>query len=381
MLRLLCLINACFVITALAAPPGVVIAHRPKDTQDFIGSPALIVLEDGTYLAAHDLFGPGENNGSRIYASQDQGLTWTLRATLPDQDWSSFFLHRGSLYFMGRYWQQGKGIRQGRLAIRRSTDDGKSWTIPRGPKSGLFTVNDLRCATGPVTVTVHGGRIWRCVEHSAKGMKFPRQFQPFLLSAAEEADLLDFTSWKATNLVKPDFAWLSKTFGGWLEGNVISTPEGLRCLMRVQTIVPKEYAATLTPTPDGSRLHFDAKTGFSNFPGGAKKSCVRPDPRGGGYWALSNIIPAGVDAAHPAAIRNTLGLLHSPDLKTWEICATLLHHEGKEQFGFQYPDFQFDGEDLIFVSRTAWENADDYHNADHLTFHRVPNFRALLPQP
>jgi hypothetical protein len=375
MIRYLAFLGLITSLFAAEPPPGVAVAFSEAKTQDFIGSPALMLMPDGRYLAAHDFFGDGKRNGSVIYESSDRGVTWKRIVELPDQDWSSFFLHRGDLYFMGRSWVQGKGIRQGRMAIRRSQDGGKTWTIPKDAKTGLFTIGDLRCATGPVTVVEHGGRLWRCIEHSAKGLKFPRQFQPFLYSASVEADLLDQASWTATNLVKPNFNWLSKTFGGWLEGNVVVTPDGVSCLMRVQTIVPREYTAILTPTADGKRLNFDAKTGLHRMSGGAKKFCVRPDPRGGGYWALANIIPEGVDAAHPAAIRNTLGMLHSTDLKTWQTRTTLLHREGKEQFGFQYPDFQFDGEDLIYLSRTAWNGADNFHNANYLTFHRVEDFR------
>ncbi len=45
-----------------------------------------------------------------------------------------------------------------------------------------------------------------------------------------------------------------------------------------------------------------------------------------------------------------------------------------EYTGFQYVDWLFDGDDLIFVSRTAYNGAHNYHDANHLTFHRVKNF-------
>ena len=41
--------------------PGVVLAHSPGATGVYIGSPSLVVLENGTYLASHDFFGPGTN--------------------------------------------------------------------------------------------------------------------------------------------------------------------------------------------------------------------------------------------------------------------------------------------------------------------------------
>jgi hypothetical protein len=373
---LLSLISA---LAFAAPPPGVVVACSPAESQDYIGSPALIVLPDGSYLAAHDFFGKGKKMGSQIYESTDRGQSWKLLISLPQHYWSSFFLHRGDLYFMGTRRSLVKGEPQGRFIISRSKDGGRSWSQAKDSKTGLFAVGDLRCATGPMTVVEHGGRLWRCIEHSAKGFNFPKQFQPFLYSAPSDADLLDQASWTATNLVKPNFQWLGKTFGGWLEGNVVATPEGIVCMMRVQTIVPKEYTALLRPTADGKRLNFDPQTDLHRMDGGAKKFCVRPDPLGKGYWAVANTIPGGMDAAHPAAIRNTLGLLHSTDLKTWVTRATLLHHPDKVGHGFQYPDFQFDGEDLLVLSRTAWDGAHGYHDANYLTFHRVANFRSLAP--
>ena len=47
--------------------------------------------------------------------------------------------------------------------------------------------------------------------------------------------------------------------------------------------------------------------------------------------------------------------------------------------GFQYPDWQFDGDDIVVASRTAYDEgnggAHNFHGADYLTFHRVVDFR------
>ncbi|MHB8524102.1 MAG: sialidase family protein [Limisphaerales bacterium] len=63
--------------------------------------------------------------------------------------------------------------------------------------------------------------------------------------------------------------------------------------------------------------------------------------------------------------------------------AVVLYHPDPEQHGFQYVDWQFDGEDLIAVSRTADDDglggAHTQHDANFLTFHRFHNFRGLTP--
>jgi hypothetical protein len=56
------------------------------------------------------------------------------------------------------------------------------------------------------------------------------------------------------------------------------------------------------------------------------------------------------------------------------------HHPERQRHGFQYVDWLFDGDDLVVVSRTAFDDveggAHDYHDANYLTFHRVKDFRS-----
>ncbi len=58
----------------------------------------------------------------------------------------------------------------------------------------------------------------------------------------------------------------------------------------------------------------------------------------------------------------------------------ILHHDDVAKHGFHYVDWQFDGDDLIAVSRTGFDDdkggAHSAHDANYLTFHRVEGFRA-----
>lgn len=38
--------------------PGTVVCYQPASTQKYIGSPSLVILPNGDYVASHDLFGP-----------------------------------------------------------------------------------------------------------------------------------------------------------------------------------------------------------------------------------------------------------------------------------------------------------------------------------
>ena len=72
-----------------------------------------------------------------------------------------------------------------------------------------------------------------------------------------------------------------------------------------------------------------------------------------------------------------LSLLTSSDLEHWEVSERLIDfsHLDPGGTGFQYVDFDFDGDDIIYLSRTAWNNAKSFHDSNYTTFHRIKNFR------
>ena len=80
-------------------------------------------------------------------------------------------------------------------------------------------------------------------------------------------------------------------------------------------------------------------------------------------------------------IRNTLILVCSEDLYTWQKRAIILYNPERINHGFQYVDWLFEGDDIIAVSRTAFADgvggANSAHNANYLTFHRIEDFRTL----
>lgn len=383
-------------------PPGVVIAQSPDLSTTFIGSPTLAILPDGTYVAAHDFFGREARglHSTRVFTSADRGATWTQSAHLKRQFWSTLFVHRGALYLIGT-----AGEYQG-IVIRRSDDGGHTWTNPRDAKSGRLLRGSFAC--GPVPVVVHHGRIWRCFEEyeGRQGKWSGRYFNAFTLSAPEDADLLDAASWRRTNAVAFDGRWVPGDRTGWLEGNAVVAPDGrIVDILRVHAFagthgpmelsgggagIPRyEVAAMLNVSDDGSRTDFDPAQGFFRFPGSQSKFTIRRAPRGGRYWAIVNKISGPTHerttALAPYHQRNVLVLTTSTDLRHWEERCTLLRWREGEliasdvSVGFQYVDWQFDGDDLVAVCRTAW-NGDNYHNANYLTFHRVAGFRTLRPE-
>ena len=115
------------------------VRYQDPRTQCYLGSPSLVRLPDGDLLASHDYFGKGcprnlenEEHMSSIYRSSDDGRTWQNITHITGGYWSTLFVHRGAVYFMGASAQYGSAV------IRRSEDGGYTWTHPKDEDTGLL---------------------------------------------------------------------------------------------------------------------------------------------------------------------------------------------------------------------------------------------------
>lgn len=358
--------------------PGTLISYSPSASNKYIGSPGLAILPDGNLVASHDEFGGGSTMNTsavtRVFRSTDRGRTWTPAAVINGAFWSNLFVHRGALYLLGVNRQYGD------VVIRRSDDGGSTWTSPGSASTGLLAGGgQYHCA--PMPVIEHGGRLWRAVERRDPASGWAPNFRAGMMSAPAGADLLDAAQWTFSNLLPGQSTWLGGKFGGWLEGNAVVDPAGnLVNLLRVDHPDHPEKAALLTVSASGESTGFSPFTGFVDMPGGAKKFAIRRDPVSNRYWSLANRVPADFQSGrHPASTRNTLSLVSSADLRGWTDHGTVLSHPDPARHGFQYVEWQFDGDDLIATSRSAFIDtaggAANYHDANHLTFHRIRNFR------
>ncbi len=375
----------------LPPPPGIVIDQSPDPSSIFLGSPSIAFLPNGTYVASHDWFGPGSSKKmiTVFFQSKDQGKSWKKISELKNHYWSKLFYCNNALWSVG-WAPKVPGIKTASIAIRRSDDGGRTWTEPKDGKSGLLLADRQYCCE-PNPILFHNGKIWTVFE--ARGpatgkdkRNWATGFCPLVASAPIGADLLDRSVWTFSNSV----SWTHQPgLAGWLEGNVLVDPLGkILVLLRVDDVKNCGKAARINVSDDGKKISFDPQTGFVSMPGGCKKFMIRYDEKSKKYWALTNWVhPADKDHPDKERVRNTLALAASDDLKKWEIRTIVLRHENTNR-GFQYVDWRFEGEDdLVFVSRTAWEGARNCHDANFLTFHRLKNFRDLtrmnddLPYP
>ena len=364
--------------TDFSMVPGTVVNHHPVSSGVSLGSPSIEILPNGDYVVSHLLTSienrdKGHIHRTAVFKSSDRGKTWDFLVEMGKQRWSTLFHHQDALYLMGT------DTAFGNITIRKSLDSGKTWTIPSDQNSGLLSPGRNHCA--PVPIVIHDGRIWRAMEDAPEG----REFRAFMMSAQLDADLLQAESWTYTNKLPYSKDWVDGKMLGWLEGNAVLTPDHeivniLRCAFPPGV---HSTAAMVHISKDGKTASFNGDTCFIHFPGASKKFTIRYDPESGKYWSLVNWIQPGdlrfVNSNGAGKIRNTLALTSSSNLHDWIIERIELYHPDVEMHGFQYVDWKFEGEDLIAVSRTAFDDglggAANYHDANFITFHRVCNFR------
>jgi len=112
-----------------------------------------------------------------------------------------------------------------------------------------------------------------------------------------------------------------------------------------------------------------------SLPGNHSKFMIRYDDVSGYYYTII----CRITDVNILRDRRLLSLMRSRDCETWEIVCDLIdkREEDPEEFGFQYPDFFFEGDDILMLCRTAMYKPINFHDANYSTFHRIKNFRKL----
>lgn len=360
--------------TEIVPPLGVVVFNSKAISHKYIGSPSIVILKNGTYLASHDYFGDFLSD-TFVYMSKDHGNSWTRISEIKQLNWSKLFIRGNELYLLGVRPKGSSGY--GDCVIFKSLDNGYTWTSPRDRKSGLLLEGFYH--TAPTPVVFHQGRIWKAMENRGKVDGWG-DFTSFAISVKAKSDLLDADNWVISNEIKFDTTVL-KDATTWLEGNIVITKKNeVKNILRVHYPLD-DKAAIVDVSPDGKKVSFDAATGIIDFPGGSKKFTISYDKKSKKYWTLSNYVLKEDKSDYNERIRNTIALSWSSDLIHWHVKNIVLHHSDVKKHGFQYLDWLIEGDDIIAVSRTAWEDetgsADNQHNANYLTFHRFKNFREV----
>lgn len=356
-------------VRTLEAPGTVVNYLHPEDPEyafsgRYLCSPSLIRLENGDLLASMDLYAGGApQNLTLIYISHDDGATWEHHSELFPCFWGKMFLCGGALYMLGCSTEYGD------VLIGRSDDGGKTWTKPTVLLRGGCHAKQVGWHRAPMPVLIKSGRVMTDIQYGAWSEKV---FCDAVLSAPADSDLLVAENWVCTELfdAREHISPLPEKIWGGIEGNVIETPEG-----RVVDFLRFADKNALILDYDPENPEDEPKlNSVIDFPATASKFNIVFDDVTKKYYA---IVSYALD--EPMTKRNLLSLIRSEDLINWELCRHLIDRrdEDPKQVGFQYVDFFIEGEDILYLCRTAWGGANSFHNSNLTTFHKIKKFREV----
>ncbi len=306
-------------------------------------------------------------NLTLIFESYDNGETWKYVTELMPCFRGKLFTVNGRLYMMSCSCEYGD------LLIGASDDEGKTWTPPTVLFRGSGLVGK---GTGwhknPTPVTVHNGRIYADAQYGS----WPAHvFVNCVVSAPVDSDLLDASNWVSTEpwdkLKHPESDPAAPGNYGVIEGNIIAAPDGQLYNMlryaRKQSLILK-----LDPDDPEASMTFDE---IVEVPWSSAKIEIHFDEVSGKYFTIAC---RALD--EPKTSRNLLSLFAADDFKHWYHVCDLIDCRDMPSFevGFQYISMIIDGDDILYLSRTAYNQANNFHDANYQTFHKVKNFRDLV---
>lgn len=349
--------------------------HPEDDAYAFSGrylcSPSLVRHPDGYLLASMDLFaGKHPQNLTLIFRSDDNGESWHYVSELMPCFWGKLFVHKKELYMLACSTEYGD------LLIGKSMDGGKSFSAPitllRGSngKNGNDGVHK-----NPQNVFYHNGRIYETLEWGAWENK-EYCHAAMVMSCDENDDLMCPENWSFSEprrFSQFDFSMKNLTNTTMtIEGTLTLSPDGK--LLNIMRFGKYHHALAY----EVNVSDHDAPLTYSHcfqFPANYSKFMIKYDDISHRYYSI------GTMAYDPnnIATRDYLALLVSRDLEHWEVVCDLHNYCGidTEHIGFQYVDFEFENEDIIYLCRTAINGAHNFHDSNYATFHRIKNFRNI----
>lgn len=359
--------------------PGTVVNYLHPDDKIYafsghsLCSPTLVRTPGGALLTAMDVY-EGRASSSKltlIFKSVDEGVTWRYVTDIYPSFWPKLFMHRGSLYLFSvsqKYCD---------LLIGRSDDEGESWTAPTHIISGCGPA-EMGLHKGPQPVIEYKGRLYTAIDYG--GWSFQGHANG-LLSIDADADLLNAANWVYTPFTRYDPGWPGAPIGscpGCIEGNAVVSPDGvISNYLRIDhsNCVPKYgKAVVLRGNNDDPEAPLMLDRIVDCPVGSNSKFQMYQDPLSGKYIMIGN------EQNEQMLQRTVLSMATSEDFYTWKVVHRILDYRTADpvHVGFQYPDWVFDGEDILLLVRTAFGRSYNFHDANYQTFHRIEKFRQYL---
>ncbi|MBQ9735849.1 MAG: hypothetical protein IJV96_03590 [Clostridia bacterium] len=354
--------------------------HPEDDAYRFSGrflcSPSLLRHPDGYLLASMDVYAAEHpQNLTIIFRSDDDGESWYYLCELTPCFWGQLFLHKGDVYMLACSTEYGD------LLIGKSPDGGKTFDPPvtlfhgSNGKKGNAGVHK-----NPQNLCRFNGRLYFTMEYGT-WCNDEYGHAAMVASVPEDADLLAVENWSFTaprrfDNFAPELADLpSNTMT--IEGTPVVGPDGSFFDVMRFGIQGKLHSKVLAYEID--KRDPEAPLAYSHlidFPrANFSKFMIKYDERSGYYYTIASRYPSD----NAPWLRCILSLMRSRDLRAFEVVTDLLDYtEGDvAHTGFQYVCFEIEGENIIYLCRTSMNGADDFHNSNYSTFHRIANFRDL----
>lgn len=353
--------------------PGTVINYiHPQDKMFYPSgmcpaSPSILMLESGRILVSHDIFYRDmAENVSMIFYSDDTGETWHLLSLVEGCFWGKLFIYEKKLYLLANMHEYGD------LVLYETSDEGKSWN-----KACIVIDGGNKYTGGPhksaMPIIEYEGRIWMAVEFGSWSLG---GHDCGYVTAT--GDITKRENWTISGFLEYDPNWEGTPKGhssGCIEGNILMKPDGtmIDFLRYGIDACEPNYGKALYLNIDKSNPGETPKFGkVIDFHGNHSKFSIKYDKKTCRYWTIVN----RADKDKPRR-RNELILMSSIDIDNWKVEKVLIDYEHNgwpedhNQVGFQYVDFIFHGDEILYVSRTALNGALNYHDSNCITFHRT----------
>ncbi|MBE6644841.1 MAG: exo-alpha-sialidase [Ruminococcaceae bacterium] len=355
--------------------------NHPKDSKmydisgQFLGAPSILKLPSGKLLCCMEVHGDFSELVSLIFESLDGGLSWHYVTDLAPCHMPKLFWHKDKLYCIA--------AGPGDIVIGCSEDEGRNWSTPERIVVGLRN-DDYRCHKGACPIVVHNGRLYTTFEYGSwKGWNYGYS----LISIDLNDDLMVAENWIYT-----DLAFVDRSKEGMpkapavttVECNAVVLPDDtVGIITRLDPKEPIEYYSNKAmisrqnPNDPEGALEFDR---IVDMPCGIRnKFCVRKVPNSSYYIATCN-----ENTEDYTWGRGILTLAVSEDLVNWRVAKRIVDVRRDTRYGdmkmvaYSDSDFDFDGDDLIVVTRTADNEPSNHHDNNYVNFFRVENYRQYL---
>lgn len=328
-------------------------------------SPSLLKLPSGRLIVSHDIFFYlMEQNITILNFSDDLGKTWNYLSTITPCFWGTLFYFNNNVYLMGMNGEYGD------LLLYKSNDEGKTFSkpiiiIPGGNR----TIGGPHKA--PMPIVKHNGRLWTAIEYGSWNLG---GHGAGVISIDINKDIMESKNWVVTPFLQYSKQWegvVNSEKPGYLEGNVVINQDGSLCnVLRYSTgsdyiNYGKAIVLSIDKDEPSKELTFNK---VINFNGNNSKFIIRFDNITKKYFTIVNRADK-----ESTSKRNKVILMSSWDTIVWKDEELLLDYSDyKEDYtkvGFQYIDFLFHENKILYVSRTAINGAINFHDSNCITFH------------